>query len=364
VPYAQQRTLRQLLLSVRRLLGDILEGTTTAIGTTTALRDSANLRGAVNDWASSEGYLFDDLVGRPVTAFDGIDKITFAPPASGIVGSGVPYLLGHLEGSGFFHADIIDAIQNAVIDAGGYTEAAPDTTLVTALNTYEYTIPATLATLFRVEVVRTTGLNLNPWVGVAKDRDEGWSVVPGTRRLRLAAAAGLAWGGYTLRLHGRTRDAVPTLLADVVNADGGWVRDAAALHLALQRQDEPKYARLAATLFARVERRRPAVEYWYPDEVALPLADAAAVPPPTYTATRAWDPPALAIGAAASTTVAVAGATVGDTVFVSFSLAVPGGALLVGNVTSAGVVTCTLLNQTGGVLDLGSGTLRVDVVHH
>jgi hypothetical protein len=50
------------------------------------------------------------------------------------------------------------------------------------------------------------------------------------------------------------------------------VRDAAALHLALQRQDEPKYARLAATLFARVERRRPAVEYWYPDEVVLPVA--------------------------------------------------------------------------------------------
>jgi hypothetical protein len=270
--YANQRTLRQLLTAVRRLLGDILEGVTTAAGTTTTLRDSAKLRGAINDWASSEAYLFDDLVGRPVVAFDGVDKITFAPAAPGAVGSGVAYLLGHIEGSGFTHADVLDAIQQAALDAGGYTEAAPDTTLVTALNTFEYTIPTTLATLFRVEVVRTTGLAINPWVGIAKDRDAGWSVVPGTRKLRLAAAAGLAWGGYTLRLHGRTRDAVPTLMADVVNADGGWVRDAAALHLALQRQDEPKYARLAAYLAPKVERHRPAVEYWYPDEVVLPIA--------------------------------------------------------------------------------------------
>jgi hypothetical protein len=271
--YANQRSLRQLLLAVRRLLGDILEGTATATAATNStLRDSAKLRGASGDWASSEVYLFDDLVGRDVTAFDGIDKLTFAPAVAAPVANGAPYLLGHIEGSGFYHADVLDAIQQAALDAGGYTEAAPDTTLVTALNTFEYTIPTTLATLFRVEVVRTTGLALNPWVGIAKDRDEGWSVVPGTRKLRLAAAAGLAWGGYTLRLHGRTRDAVPTLMADVVNADGGWVRDAAALHLALQRQDEPKYARLAATLFARVEHRRPAVEYWYPDEVVLPMA--------------------------------------------------------------------------------------------
>jgi hypothetical protein len=271
--YANQRTLRQLLVSVRHLLGDIMEGVTTAIAATNStLRDSGNLRGAVNDWASSEVYLYDDLVGRGVTAFDGNDKLTFAPAVAAPVGSGAPYLLGHLEGSGFYHADVIDAIQQAALDAGGYTEAAPDTTLVTTLNTFEYTIPATLATLFRVEVVRTTGLNLNPWVGIAKDRDAGWSVVPGTRKLRLAAAAGLAWGGYTLRLHGRARDAVPTLMADVVNADGGWVRDAAALHLALQRQDEPKYARLAAYLAPKVERRRPAVEYWWPDEVVLPVA--------------------------------------------------------------------------------------------
>jgi hypothetical protein len=112
-----------------------------------------------------------------------------------------------------------------------------------------------------------------------------------------------------------------------------------------------------------VERRRPAVEYWYPDEVALPLADAATPPTPTYHATATWDPPSRAIGAAASTTVAVGGAAPGDAAYAAFSLGVPGGALLVAAVTAADTVTATLLNQTGAVLDLASGTLSVWVLH-
>jgi len=77
--------------------------------------------------------------------------------------------------------------------------------------------------------------------------------------------------------------------------------------------------------------------------------------------TATWDPGSIADGAIATTTVAVAGAAVGDTVGVGFSLAVPAGAFLSGSVTAVGVVTITLFNKTGAPLDLASGTLRADV---
>jgi hypothetical protein len=80
--------------------------------------------------------------------------------------------------------------------------------------------------------------------------------------------------------------------------------------------------------------------------------------------TTSWDPPSVADGGQSSKTVSVPGASVGDTVAVGFSIAVPAGALLVGAVTSSGTVTVTLFNKTGAALDLGSGTLRADAWKH
>lgn len=81
-------------------------------------------------------------------------------------------------------------------------------------------------------------------------------------------------------------------------------------------------------------------------------------------ATATWDPASVADAAVTSTTVGVPGAAIGDTVAVGFSVAVPAGALLVGAVTAADVVTVTLFNKTGAALDLASGTLRADVWKH
>lgn len=80
--------------------------------------------------------------------------------------------------------------------------------------------------------------------------------------------------------------------------------------------------------------------------------------------TTTWDPPSISNGTATSTTVTVPGAAVGDTVAVGFSQAVPGKALLVGAVTATNTVTVTLFNNTGGALNLASGTLRADVWKH
>lgn len=69
-------------------------------------------------------------------------------------------------------------------------------------------------------------------------------------------------------------------------------------------------------------------------------------------------------GANDTTTVTVSGAALGDFAIPSLDVTggVPAGALLVASVTAANTVTVTLQNETGGALNLGSGTLRVLVI--
>lgn len=73
-----------------------------------------------------------------------------------------------------------------------------------------------------------------------------------------------------------------------------------------------------------------------------------------------YDPPSLADGAGATTTIAITGAALGDYVEVSFSRDLQG-ITLTGWVSVAGTVSVRFQNESGGVLDLVSGTLRVRV---
>jgi hypothetical protein len=82
------------------------------------------------------------------------------------------------------------------------------------------------------------------------------------------------------------------------------------------------------------------------------------------TTTLAWNPDSTNDGAVTSVTVSAGGAAVGDPVTCGFTPAVPAGALLVGAVTATDTVTVTLFNKTGTTLNLGNGTLRVDVWKH
>lgn len=78
--------------------------------------------------------------------------------------------------------------------------------------------------------------------------------------------------------------------------------------------------------------------------------------------TTTYNPPSLADGASATTTVAVSGAQVGDTVSGISHTSIPNANWdLVGYVTSANTVSVRLTNHTGGTVDLASGTLRADV---
>jgi hypothetical protein len=79
------------------------------------------------------------------------------------------------------------------------------------------------------------------------------------------------------------------------------------------------------------------------------------------TGSAVYDPPSLVDGAGATTTVTVTGAALGDYVEgVSFSLDVQG-ITLTGWVSAANTVSVRFQNETGGTLDLASGTVRAAV---
>jgi hypothetical protein len=80
-------------------------------------------------------------------------------------------------------------------------------------------------------------------------------------------------------------------------------------------------------------------------------------------ATVAWDPPSIAAGASATTTITVTGAALGDTVAVGFTSLVTGWTIT-GLVTATNTVEVRITNNTVGAVDLASGSLRADVWQH
>ena len=74
--------------------------------------------------------------------------------------------------------------------------------------------------------------------------------------------------------------------------------------------------------------------------------------------TDTWDPGAIASASSASTTITVPGAALGDFVMTSFSLSLQG-LMMNGDVSAANTVTVKIYNNTGGSVNLASGTIKV-----
>lgn len=79
-----------------------------------------------------------------------------------------------------------------------------------------------------------------------------------------------------------------------------------------------------------------------------------------YSGKSTYDPPSLADGAGATTTVTVPGASLGDISVASFGIDLQG-ITLTSWVSSANTVSVRFQNESGGVLDLGSSTIRAAI---
>lgn len=82
---------------------------------------------------------------------------------------------------------------------------------------------------------------------------------------------------------------------------------------------------------------------------------------PPIQGSTTWDPGSLDDGAKEAKDVTATGAALGDFVLVSFSLDLVD-VTLTAAVTAADTVTCLLNNESGGTVDLGSGTVYVRVL--
>lgn len=80
-----------------------------------------------------------------------------------------------------------------------------------------------------------------------------------------------------------------------------------------------------------------------------------------FEASATWDAASIDDGNEVAVDVTVPGAKLGDFALASFSLDVADLALDA-NVTAANTVTAVLGNDTGGAINLASGTLRVKVI--
>lgn len=77
--------------------------------------------------------------------------------------------------------------------------------------------------------------------------------------------------------------------------------------------------------------------------------------------TATYDPPSLSDGDGDTTTVTVIGAALGDMAQASFSLATSGISITAW-VSAADTVSVRFQNESGGTLDIGSGTLKAWVL--
>lgn len=83
--------------------------------------------------------------------------------------------------------------------------------------------------------------------------------------------------------------------------------------------------------------------------------------PSFFTGSKTYDPPSLGTGTQAQTTVTVTGAVLGNTAIAAFSLDLQG-MTISAYVNATDTVTVTIRNDTGGTLNLTSGTLSATVI--
>lgn len=79
-------------------------------------------------------------------------------------------------------------------------------------------------------------------------------------------------------------------------------------------------------------------------------------------AAKTWDPASLGSGAVASTTVTVTGAKLADPAYASLDGIGANDVLISAHVEDDDTVRVVIRNETGGTLDIASGTLRVMVM--
>lgn len=258
-------SLRELYTAVRLALDDGMTGTSTSGGSTTTLNDTRMAYGSVNRWVASELFLFEP---GGVADVNPVRVVTFTPstgdflftPAVTSVASGVDYILGNLDGQGWRHERVMEAIVTACRRFRTLRRVTDAVSLTATATQFEYAPPASWAAVDRVEYLPDATYP-DRWAALAP-RYARWQPVTRTVRLTMPAlrTGRAAWASFpatsaALRITGRAPAPVPQGMGSLVHAPGAMVRDDALYELLLQRP-EPEHRQRAAMLAPGVLRAR------------------------------------------------------------------------------------------------------------
>lgn len=248
------RTLREILSDLTLALGDGIESATTATGTTTTFTDSYWAVGQSNELAGAEVYFLDvtdpvNTSANPVqvTASTNAGVVTFTPPRGANVPSGTPYLIG---GRRYPMRQRLAAIRQVLEDLGPQELVGDRVTLTSALNTYEYAVPATFRELRRVSWQPQNTTMPTLWQPLA--RGIFWDYDRDRRLLVLTPAVPVALVRF--RLEGLVEAAIPAKLTDVVQVRAATVVRLAELYLK-SRGGDPGDKQEAAFQYQDLVRR-------------------------------------------------------------------------------------------------------------
>jgi len=237
----EYRTLRAILVAVCEALGVGVASTTTALGSTTTIKDTRwyDTGLASNEMVDDELVILEPGAAtdpRPlrVSASDhttgSTGTLTFAPPVGSAVASGTDYLLIRAGSGGLRYAQIIEAIVAAVADLATRQRVTDRVTLTTTGQQREYTLPSGWLKPEKVELAYQP-VNVDPvWQEVMPSL---WEWNPDRRTFALAWEPGEV---FLIRLTGKVGVPEPRLLSGLVKVPWTLARDAAVGYLSLSAQ--------------------------------------------------------------------------------------------------------------------------------
>lgn len=235
----EYRTLRAILTQVLVGTGMAVASTSTALGSTTTLKDTR----WYDTGLSSNEFLSDELLilepglatdASPVrvSTFDpstgATGTFTFRPAVGSAVASGSDYLLVRANQWGDRYAQVRALVDDTIADLCRRATATDTVTLTTASQTVDYTLPAGFLTVDRVEFDPEVTAQYQQWQEVAPVY---WEHYPDRRLLHFGMP--LFDEGLALRITGQVAPPVPRSLGDLVHAPATAIIDAVSAMLAL-----------------------------------------------------------------------------------------------------------------------------------
>jgi len=243
-------SLRELYTAVRRALPDGRSGSSTGSGSTTTLVDTKFAYGATNRWASSELFLFEPQLATDtnpvrVTANTTGGTFTFTPAITSTV-AGLDFWIGNVQGQGWEHAQVLDAIVTAIRRQRALRPVVDQVALTAASGTFEYAQPAGWLGVSAVEYQPDAG-----YATLWRPLPPHYQQEAGPGRFSLLMPP----PNNALRVRGWAAAAAPQAMGALVYGDGATLRDDAIYELLLQRA-EPEHRQRAQMMQGAVLRAR------------------------------------------------------------------------------------------------------------